>query len=89
MVVGAVGIAGAAYGLYWFFDTVFDIGKNAKAFAKKTWDNQAIPFVKPPTPMSEDEKAKMKEKQDSDDWQLWEWIKDAGDSDNWKIPFTY
>ena len=87
--LAAGGIALSAWALYWFFDALYDIGEKAKAFVDKTWENQAIPFVKPPTPMSEDEKAKFKEKQESDDWQLWEWMKEAGDSDNWKIPFTY
>ena len=85
MVVGAGGVVLGAWALYWFFDAVYGIGEVAKEFVKR----QAIPFVKPPPDLTDEEKANMKEMQDSDDFQLWEWMKEAGDSDNWKIPFTY
>ena len=43
MVVGAVGIAGAAYGLYWFFDAVYDIGEKAAAASKDAYDAYTMP----------------------------------------------
>ena len=43
MVVGAVGIAGAAYAVYWFFDTVYDIGEKAKDAGKDAWDAGTMP----------------------------------------------
>ena len=43
MVVGAVGIAGAAYAVYWFFDTVYDIGEKAKDAGKDAYDAYTMP----------------------------------------------
>ena len=43
MGVGAAGIAGAAYALYWFFDTVYEIGEKAAKAGSDAWDDGTQP----------------------------------------------
>ena len=70
MVVGAAGLGLGAWGLYWFFDAVYGIGEKAKKFV----DNQAIPFFRPPSDLTKEEKANMKDMQESDEFFLWKWM---------------